>query len=54
MEKRTEAVQSRVEPSLRLKLQKYCTKHERSEAEVIRTLLKKFLKNISTKQEQST
>ena len=41
-------VQARISNDLRTKLRIYCQKHERSEAEVIRIVLKKFLKNIST------
>lgn len=52
MERRSEPIQTRVEPSVRLKLQKYCNKHDRSEAEVVRMFLKKFLKNVNAKQTQ--
>ena len=41
-------VQARITSALRKKLRIYCQQHERSEAEAIRLMLKKFLKNIST------
>lgn len=52
MDALTEPVQSRISALLKKKLQRYCQKYDKAESEVIRLLLKKFLKNTSAKKVQ--
>jgi len=50
IEKRNELIQTRVTEGLRLRLKKYCDKHDCSEAHAVRLALKKILHNVPEKQ----
>jgi hypothetical protein len=46
----TEAVQGRVSPTVKLKIEKYKRKYSVTEGEIIRRALEKFLHNMTAKQ----
>lgn len=47
--KKTESVQSRVTPTTKLKMAKYCRKYAVTEGEVVRRALERFLHNVTAK-----
>lgn len=48
----TEAVQGRVSPTVKLKIEKYKQKYRVTEGEIIRRALEKFLHNTTAKKSQ--